>query len=329
MQIVWTLFAAATLVMLTSPALAQDGRERHYFIAAEEMTWDYAPSKRSLMAHGSHGNAIPLPWRGNTKWKKVRYVEYTDETFTTKKPQPAWLGVMGPVLRAEVGDTILVHFWNRARRHYSVHPHGVRYTKDHEGAHYTPAGSGARVAPGARFTYTWTVDEGSGPGPADPSSIVWWYHSHVDEPADVNAGLLGPLVITARGKARPDGTPADVDRELVVLLMNFDEAQGKERGMMHSINGFLFGNLPALSMKNGERVRWYLLGMGNEKDLHTLHWHGKTLRYQQRNTDVVELLPGSMGTADMLADNPGTWLLHCHVADHLYGGMVTTYTIAP
>ena len=56
------------------------------------------------------------------------------------------------------------------------------------------------------------------------------YHSHVDEARDVNAGLLGPLVITARGKARPDGSPSDVDRELVVLLMNFDEARARSAG---------------------------------------------------------------------------------------------------
>jgi FtsP/CotA-like multicopper oxidase with cupredoxin domain len=87
--------------------------------------------------------------------------------------------------------------------------------------------------------------------------------------------------------------------------------------------------VPPLSVKHGERVRWYLLGMGNEKDLHTAHWHGKTVMLQQRRTDVVELLPGSMATADMVADNPGTWLLHCHVADHLNGGMFTTYTITP
>ena len=73
---------------------------------------------------------------------------------------------------------------------------------------------------------------------------------------------------------------------------------------MHSINGFIFGNLPGLVAKNGEIVRWYLLGMGNEVDLHTPHWHGKTLRYNQRNTDVIELLPGSMATADMAASRP-------------------------
>ncbi|HEV8385686.1 MAG TPA: multicopper oxidase domain-containing protein, partial [Candidatus Acidoferrales bacterium] len=74
-------------------------------------------------------------------------------------------------------------------------------------------------------------------------------------------------------------------------------------------------------------VRWYLLGMGNEVDLHSPHWHGKTLRYEQRQTDVIELLPGSMATADMNADNPGTWLYHCHVADHIDAGMMAKYTI--
>jgi hephaestin len=82
-------------------------------------------------------------------------------------------------------------------------------------------------------------------------------------------------------------------------------------------------------MKEGERVRWYLLGMGTEMDLHTAHWHGKTLRFRSRNTDVIELLPGSMATADMVADNPGTWLFHCHVGDHMDAGMAATYTISP
>ena len=212
-----------------------------------------------------------------------------------------------------------------------MHPHGLRYTKDHEGAVYGAPGAGARVGPGGRHVYTWTADEGSGPGPADPSSVVWWYHSHVDEPRDVNRGLLGAIIVTARGRARPDATPVDVDRELVLLFMIFNENRGKdeknERGLMHAVNGYIFGGLSGLTMNNGERVRWHVLGMGNEMDLHTVHWHAKTLRFRGRNTDVIELLPGSMATADMLADNPGTWLLHCHVGDHMHAGMFAVYAI--
>jgi len=318
-----------------APVAASDEapRTRHYYVAAEEVLWDFAPSRRSLLHGAGHSDAIPAPWAGHTRAKKVRYVEYVDDTFTARKPQPPWLGILGPVIRAEVDDTVVVHFLNRSKGHYSIHPHGLRYTKEHEGAFYAPAGAGGKVAPGARFTYTWTADEGSGPGPADPSSVVWWYHSHVDEPVETNLGLLGPIIITARGRARPDATPADVDRELVLLFMIFNENPKKddkaERGLMHSINGYIFGNLPGLLMQNGEKVRWHLLGMGNEVDLHTAHWHGKALRFRGRNADVIELLPGSMATADMLADNPGTWLLHCHVADHMHAGMLATYTIAP
>jgi manganese oxidase len=35
--------------------------------------------------------------------------------------------------------------------------------------------------------------------------------------------LIGPLVITRRGMARPDGSPKDVDREFAMLFMLIDE----------------------------------------------------------------------------------------------------------
>ena len=329
LRVILTL-ALPTLLAGTGAAVGQE-QTRQYYVAAEEIMWDYAPSRKALIHSHGPSDGIPRPWAGNTRKKKVRYVEYTDATFTIRKPQPEWLGILGPIIRAEVGDTVVVHFLNRAKGRYGIHPHGLRYTKEHEGAFYPPAGAGAAIPPGGRFVYTWAADASSGPGPGDPSSIVWWYHSHVDEPVETNLGLLGPLIVTARGHARPDASPADVDREFVLLFMIFNEnrpgGEKEERGLMHTINGYIFGNLSGLVMDNGERVRWHVLGMGNESDLHTAHWHGKTLRFQGRNTDVVELLPGSMATADMLADNPGIWLLHCHVADHIHAGMFTTFTI--
>jgi manganese oxidase len=301
---------------------------RHYYVQAEDVVWDFAPTDENLV----HGGEIPKPWTKSHVFSKVRYIEYTDGSFSTPKAQPQWLGILGPIIRAEVGDTVIVHFRNAAFKaggKYGIHPHGFRYTKDNEGAHYIPAGAGAEVEPGGRFDYVWLADEDSGPGPGDPSSLVWWYHSHVNEPQETNLGLLGPIIITRRGMARPDGSPVDVDREFVAAFFIFDELDGREPGLMHAVNGYIFGNLRGLVMNNGQKVRWYLLGMGNEVDLHTAHWHGKTVRKGQHRTDVIELLPGSMATADMLADNPGTWLFHCHVADHIDAGMLTTYTILP
>lgn len=50
-------------------------------------------------------------------------MEYTDDTFTTREPQPNWLGILGPVIRAEVGDEIVVDFLNRGHRGHDIHPH--------------------------------------------------------------------------------------------------------------------------------------------------------------------------------------------------------------
>lgn len=314
------IVAILTLILAIPPCFAGT---RHYYVAAEDVTWDYAPSGHDLL----HGSVIPQPWTSQTKWAKTRFIEYTDATFSTKKLQPEWLGILGPVIRAEVGDTIVVDFQNRSHTPHSMHPHGLRYDKDNEGSFYLPSGKGGSIPPGGSFTYHWLADPGSGPGPGELSSKVWWYHAHTDEGRETNAGLLGPIIITAKGKARPDRTPKGVDREFVTLFMMFDELRGRPSGQFHSINGYIFGNLPGLVMKQGEKVRWYLLAMGNEQDLHTPHWHGKTVSNPQRTTDVVELMPGSMATWDMLADNPGTWMFHCHVADHMEAGMMATFTI--
>jgi manganese oxidase len=297
---------------------------RHYYIAAEDVTWDYAPSGHNLL----NGNVLLQPWQLKRQWPKSRFIEYTDDTFKTPKPQPAWLGILGPVIRAEVGDEVVVDFLNRSHRGHDIHPHGLRYDKINEGSLYLPVAKGGFVAPGARYTYHWFANETSGPGPGQPSSIVWWYHAHVDPGIEINAGLLGPIIVTAKGRANADGSPKDVDREFVASFMIFDEMGGKPPGLFYAINGFIFGNLPGLMMRQGDKVRWYLLGMGNEIDVHTPHWHGETVTEGGRNTDVIELLPGSMKTVDMIADNPGTWMFHCHVEDHMEAGMMAVYTIA-
>jgi len=296
---------------------------RHYYIAAEDVPWNYAPSGMNLL----RALPIPRPWNAKLEWPKTRFIEYTDDTFTTKKPQPEWLGILGPIIRAEVGDEVDVTFLNRTRLPHDMHPHGLRYDKNSEGSFYIPFGKGDRVAPQRKFTYRWFATEASGPGPGQPSSIVWWYHAHVDPGIETNAGLLGPIIVTAKGKANPDGSPKDVDREFIASFMIFNEMAGKPEGLFYAINGYIFGNLPGLTMKQGDKVRWYLLGMGNEIDLHTPHWHGETVTDQGRNTDVIELLPGSMKTVDMVADNPGTWMFHCHVEDHMESGMMAVYTI--
>ena len=212
------------------------GKTRTYYVAADEVNWDYAPSGRDEAMGMPFDDIAKVytesgPHRIGRVYKKAIYREYTDATFSTLKvrpPEEQYLGLLGPVLRGEVGDTIKVVFKNNASHPYSMHPHGVLYQKDSEGADYNDGTSGADkddggVPPGATHIYVWQIPERAGPGPNDPSSIFWLYHSHADELRDVASGLFGVIVVTRRGMALPDGRPKDVDREFVSMFIAINE----------------------------------------------------------------------------------------------------------
>jgi manganese oxidase len=376
---VGALLCLLSMIWVVPSAADAEGKTRTYYIAADEVEWDYAPSGLDQMT-GKPFDHMSMMYieqgknRIGRTYHKAVYREYTDATFSTlKKRAPEWehLGLLGPAIRAEVGDTIKVFFKNNGTQSYSMHPHGVFYEKDSEGSYYNdgandPSHNGV-VAPGGTHTYTWKVPERAGPGANDPSSVVWLYHSHNYEPRDTDAGLIGAIVITKKGMARADGSPKDVDREFVTAYFIIDEnnswyltqnilkytsdpksvdkLEGKPvdpdgnfsivgtgfvpANVRVTINGYLFGNMPMMTMHKGEHVRWYLISLGNGFNFHTPHWHGNVVTLNGSRTDVVLLSPAQMVTADMVPDNIGTWMYHCHVSEHMMAGMTALYRVLP
>ena len=371
------LFLASALA-LNPDAGAASGKVHTYYVAADEVEWDYAPSGlNKMMGMPFEGYAKVFVEQGSHRigkvYRKAIYREYTDESFTKLKPRaPEWehAGILGPILRGEVGDTLRVVFKNNATRAYSMHPHGVFYNKDSEGSSYDDGTSGNdkaddNVAPGQTHLYTWQIPERAGPGPGDPSSVMWLYHSHSTK--DVESGLVGMIIVTRRGMAGPDGKPKDVDREFVSLFMIFNEntswyldhniqaytsdPKGVNKAefipadnegtfsatgtgfaaanFKGTINGYIFSNLPMMTMKKGERVRWYLATIGEGVNFHTPHWHGNVVVSGGQRTDVVSLSPAQMLTVDMVPDDPGIWLYHCHIDEHMDMGMVAMYKVEP
>ena len=333
------------------------------------MSWDYVPGGRDGIADRPFADSAYVkngpPQPVSTVYKKALFREYTDSTFQTLKPRPPeleHLGFLGPLIRGVVGDTIRVVFRNNGHRPYSVHPHGVFYKKDAEGAPYGDGTAGGDkaddgVPPGGTHLYQWPVPERAGPGPGDGSSVMWMYHSHVDETRDINTGLLGVMIITARAMARPDGSPKDVDRELVV---SFDQVHEEDSWLadqnlpgptmqagpianpsqrqnfypwfvMFTINGYMHGSMPlsALTVRVGQRVRWYVMSSTNDFDFHSPHWHGNTLTIGRMRTDVAFVGAMQMMVGEMVPDDPGTWLFHCHVTFHNAAGMAVRYAVVP
>jgi FtsP/CotA-like multicopper oxidase with cupredoxin domain len=300
---------------------------RTFFIDAEEVAWNYAPTgvdqitgvpfanlststplrpveeftQTRRVAFDLASTAVASPNFTNdsskiqigTTYTKTVFVEYTSASFTVKKPRAAqWehLGILGPVIRAEVGDTIHVVFKNNTHlaRNFSMHPHGVSYTKPNEGTPYfanisSSFTAGNSVPPGSIYTYQWTVPVSAGPAAADGPSVQWMYHSDVDEAKDINTGLVGPMIIYAKGALRSDGSVVGIDREFVTMFMIDDENQSwhffdnlqtyakltlaqiqavilgpppaslaglllngfnSAPNMKHAINGYIYGNLP-------------------------------------------------------------------------------------
>jgi manganese oxidase len=357
---------------------AAAGTVHTYYVAADEVEWNYTPMGIDKMM-GMEFAGYPKiftergPHRIGSTYRKALYREYTDETFTKLKPRaPEWehTGMLGPVLRAEVGDTIRVVFKNNGTHPFSMHPHGVFYAKESEGSGYEDGTTSANkhgVPPGKTHVYTWEVPERAGPGKNGPSSVVWLYHSHAEEPKDVESGLIGVILISRKGAAGPTGRPTDVDREFVTLFMIVDEntswylqhnidtytsdpkgvvklevAPTDHEGNFHlfgsgfatvnlrsSINGYMYANGPLMTMKKGERVRWYVVTIGEGLNLHTPHWHGNVVQQGDKVTDVIFIGPAQMETVDMMPDDPGIWMYHCHFDEHMQAGMMALYQVEP
>ncbi len=107
----------------------------------------------------------------------------------------------GPTLRMREGDTVTVRVTNRLRETTSIHWHGILLPFDMDGV---PGVSFAGIAPGATFTYRFTLRQ----------SGTYWYHSHAG--MQELTGLYGALIVEPRG-----GETLRADRDHVLLLSDW------------------------------------------------------------------------------------------------------------
>jgi hypothetical protein len=166
------------------------------------------------------------------------------------------------------------------------------------------------------------------------------------------------LIVTRRGMARADGSPSDVDREIVAGLIEVDENSSwyveeniraratnpekvkviigyfflhmanpdSDKYFRETINGYSYGHTPGITMKVGQRVRWYLMSSPNFV-IHSPHWHGNVVMSNHMRTSTGMLLSMATLVADMVPDTPGKWLFNCHIANHMLMGMEATYIV--
>ena len=232
--------------------------------------------------------------------------------------------IPGPLIRANVGDRVIVRYTNRLPRPSTVHWHGIRVPIEMDGV---PGYSQAPVQTDGHFVYDFVV----------PDAGTYWYHPHVMSAAQVGFGLYGALIV--------DDPSEDVDvaDELVVVLSDIHvDARGRlapadtggTLGMVFGREGnhvLVNGRLrPTLSVRSGALQRWrvinaaksryFKLDLGAGHRFRKIGGDGGLLEYHE-DSDVVVL--GAGERADLIVrptGPPGTELtLWSQLHDRGYG----------
>jgi FtsP/CotA-like multicopper oxidase with cupredoxin domain len=118
--------------------------------------------------------------------------------------------IPGPLLEANVGNTVIVHFRNELPEETTIHWHGLRVPNAADG---TPVAQMA-VPPGGTFDYEFQVSDAG----------YFWYHPHMHGDVQIEAGLYAPIVVH-------DDLAIDVAADRAFVLDDVKlESTGRDRG---------------------------------------------------------------------------------------------------
>lgn len=111
-----------------------------------------------------------------------------DGTHVTKncymyedEEQAAGPSIPGPLIVADVGDTVIVRLKNELAVDTTLHWHGIDVPAPMDGSNI----SQPSIAPGECFTYKFVLTK----------AAMFWYHSHVNTKEQVERGLHGGLLV--------------------------------------------------------------------------------------------------------------------------------------
>uniref|UniRef100_A0A674GX72 Coagulation factor VIII n=1 Tax=Taeniopygia guttata TaxID=59729 RepID=A0A674GX72_TAEGU len=270
------------------------------------------PSSCSILGHAG---PRPPPAGVPPRYRKAVFVEYPDSSFTQPKLKPAWMGLLGPTIRAEVHDTVVITFKNLASRPYNLHAVGVSYWKASEGAGYEdetsqPEKEGDRVDPGKTHTYVWEIQENQGPTDDDSACLTHSYSSNTNSVKDINSGLIGALLVYFwKSWYSEQSSPAGA------------QPPAHNRTELHTINGYINGSLPGLTLCLKKQVHWHVIGLGSGPEVHSIFFEGHTFLVRSHRLGSLEISPATYLTAQTTPGTAGWFRMFCQILSHQQVGM--------
>jgi FtsP/CotA-like multicopper oxidase with cupredoxin domain len=150
-----------------------------------------------------------------------------------------------PPLYLVRGEPVAITIVNRLQEPTAIHWHGIELESYFDGvAGFSGFGSRLTpiIAPGDSFVARFTP----------PRSGTFIYHSHVDEPRQHRAGLVGALVVR-------DSARADSSEDLIFFIKSARERSGRTDPVPLEINGT--GNPDTVVLRAGRSYRMRFVGL--------------------------------------------------------------------
>jgi hypothetical protein len=223
----------------------------------------------------------------------------------------------GPTIQITQGDRVRIIVDNHLPEPTSMHWHGFEIPHDMDGG---PGISQAPIPPGGRFVYEFTLHQAG----------TYFYHSHMA--MQEMMGMLGAFIMHPKTPYAPR-----VDKDFVVMLQEYAVLPNNSvpNSMNMEFNWLVFNGKagPAttpLITRLGDRVRIRFVNLG--MDHHPIHLHGHTFYItgtEGGRVPEAAWIPGNtvlVGVAqsrdfEFVANNPGDWMLHCHLPHHMMNQM--------
>ena len=270
-------------------------------------------------------NGTTLPWRVVDGVKVYHLVAEPIRHKVAEGLEVACWGYNGrfpgPTIEAVEGDRVRIYVTNKLPANHSVHWHAIILPNGMDGV---SGMTQAPILPGETFLYEFYF----------PHHGTFMYHSHHDSMVQDGLGLVGMIVVHPRN---PIGPRPDRDFALMLHTWNVpvgtarpDPAEMTDFNVL-TINGKAFPGTEPLVAQLGQRVR-IRFGNLSAMDHHPMHLHGYSFKVIETDggripesaqwPETTVLVPvGSTRAIEFIADNPGDWLMHCHMTHHMMNQM--------
>jgi FtsP/CotA-like multicopper oxidase with cupredoxin domain len=223
----------------------------------------------------------------------------------------------GPTIQVNQGDRVRIMVHNHLPEPTSMHWHGFEIPFDMDGS----AGlSQDAIPPGGHFVYEFTINQEG----------TYFYHSHMA--MQEMMGMIGAFIMHPKISYDPV-----VQKDFAIILQEYailpNNPTPNSMNMEYNWLTFNGKSAPAttpLIVRLGDRVRLRLINLG--MDHHPVHLHGHQFvitgteggrqpktTWGPNNTVLVGVAQSR--TIEFDANNPGDWMIHCHLPHHMMNQM--------